>query len=39
VPSQGFETQITIAQEPYIAAQALNRAGRVLGTSATVAPG
>ena len=37
VPSQGFETQITVAQEPYVAAQALNRAGRVLGTSATVA--
>jgi hypothetical protein len=38
VPKQGFETQITIAQQPYVAVQALDGAGRVLGTSATVSP-
>ncbi|HTX11856.1 MAG TPA: arylsulfotransferase family protein [Solirubrobacteraceae bacterium] len=36
-PKQGFETQIPIRSEPYVAVQALNRAGRVLSTSATVA--
>jgi Arylsulfotransferase (ASST) len=34
---QGFETQIPIPSQPYVAVQALNRAGRVLATSATVA--
>jgi hypothetical protein len=36
-PKQGFETQIPIRSQPYVAVQALNRAGRVLATSATVA--
>jgi arylsulfotransferase ASST len=35
-PKQGFETQISIHSEPYVAVQALNRAGQVLATSATV---
>jgi hypothetical protein len=35
-PKKGFETQIAIPAEPYVAVQALNRAGQVLGTSATV---
>jgi Arylsulfotransferase (ASST) len=35
-PKQGFETQIPIQSEPYVAVQALNKAGQVLGTSATV---
>ena len=35
-PKRGFETRITIESERYVAVQALNRAGRVLGTSATV---
>jgi Arylsulfotransferase (ASST) len=36
-PKRGFETQIPISSEPYVAVQALNSAGRLLGTSATVA--
>jgi Arylsulfotransferase (ASST) len=36
-PKQGFETQIPIPSAPYVAVQALDHAGRVLGTSATVA--
>jgi Arylsulfotransferase (ASST) len=36
-PKKAFETQIRISSEPYVAIQALNSAGRVLGTSATVA--
>jgi hypothetical protein len=35
-PKKGFETQIAIPSEAYVAVQAMNRAGRVLGTSATV---
>jgi hypothetical protein len=35
-PKQGFETQIPIRPQPYVAVQALNCAGRVLATSATV---
>jgi Arylsulfotransferase (ASST) len=35
-PKQGFETQIPIHSAPYVAVQALNRAGQVLGTSTTV---
>ena len=35
-PKRGFETRIPIESERYVAVQALNRAGRVLGTSATV---
>ena len=33
---QGFETQIPIAAEPYVAVQALDAAGRALATSAVV---
>jgi hypothetical protein len=36
---RGFETQITIPQQAYVAVQALDRAGKVLGTSATVQVG
>jgi Arylsulfotransferase (ASST) len=35
---QGFETQIAIPAEPYVAVQALDTAGRVLGTSTVVHP-
>jgi Arylsulfotransferase (ASST) len=35
---QGFETEVRIPSEPYVSVQALNSAGRVLGTSATVSP-
>ncbi|HJS93962.1 MAG TPA: arylsulfotransferase family protein [Solirubrobacteraceae bacterium] len=33
---QGFETQIAIATQPYVAVQALDAAGRTLGTSSVV---
>ena len=33
---QGFETQIAIAAEPYVAVQALDAAGRALATSSVV---
>ena len=33
---QGFETQIPIAPQPYVAVQALNSAGRALATSSVV---
>ena len=36
---RGFETQIQIAAEPYVAVQALDAAGRVLGTSTVVHDG
>jgi hypothetical protein len=36
---KGFETQITIPEQASVAVQALDRAGRVLGTSATVQVG
>ncbi len=36
---QGFETQLTVAREPYVAVQAVAASGRVLSTSKTVAPG
>jgi Arylsulfotransferase (ASST) len=36
---QGFETQIAIPHQPYVAVQALDRAGRVLASSATVRAG
>ncbi len=36
-PKRGFETQIPSHSERYVAVQALDRAGRVLGTSATIA--
>jgi hypothetical protein len=36
VYKQGFETQIPIAAEPYVVVQALNSAGRTLGTSTVV---
>jgi hypothetical protein len=36
-PKRGFETTITVhARGPYVAVQALDRAGSALGTSATV---
>jgi hypothetical protein len=35
-PSQGFETQIAIAAQPYVAVQALDAAGRALATSSVV---
>jgi hypothetical protein len=37
-PSAGFETQVPVAAAPYVAVQALDSSGRVLSTSATVAP-
>ncbi|HEV3387558.1 MAG TPA: arylsulfotransferase family protein [Solirubrobacteraceae bacterium] len=36
---QGFETQVTIAAQPYVEVQALDSAGRVLATSSIVPPG
>jgi hypothetical protein len=33
---QGFETQIPIATQPYVAVQALDAAGRTLATSSVV---
>jgi hypothetical protein len=33
---QGFETQIPIAPQPYLAVQALDAAGRALSTSSVV---
>ena len=33
---QGFETQIPIAPQPYVAVQALDSAGRALATSSVV---
>jgi hypothetical protein len=33
---QGFETQVTIAAQPYVEVQALDSAGRVLATSSIV---
>jgi hypothetical protein len=35
-PKEGFETAITAPPAPYVAVQALDRSGAVLGTSATV---
>jgi hypothetical protein len=34
--NQGFESQIAIATQPYVAVQALDSAGRTLGTSSVV---
>jgi Arylsulfotransferase (ASST) len=35
-PKQGFETEVQIASQAYVAVQALDARGRTLGTSATV---
>ncbi len=35
-PKAGFETQVNVPAQPYMAVQALNSAGHVVGTSATV---
>jgi hypothetical protein len=35
-PNQGFESQIAIATQPYVAVQALDAAGRTLATSSVV---
>jgi hypothetical protein len=37
-PTQGFETQITIPAAAFVAVQALGADGRVLSTTATIAP-
>jgi hypothetical protein len=37
-PKQGFETEVTIPPAAYVAVQALAADGRVLSTSATIAP-
>jgi hypothetical protein len=39
VPKQGFETQIAVSGEPFVAVQGLAANGRVLGTSRTIASG
>ena len=36
---QGFETQVTIPAQPYVAVQALSSAGGVLATSSVVHAG
>ena len=36
---QGFETQVTIAAQPYVEVQALDSAGRALATSSVVHAG
>ncbi|MBV9165045.1 MAG: arylsulfotransferase family protein [Solirubrobacterales bacterium] len=38
-PKQGFETQIDMPSEPYVAVQALDSSGDLLATSPTVQPG
>ncbi|HUA02961.1 MAG TPA: arylsulfotransferase family protein [Solirubrobacteraceae bacterium] len=38
-PKQGFETQITIAPQPFVEVQALDSAGRALATSTVVPAG
>ncbi|MBV9943107.1 MAG: arylsulfotransferase family protein, partial [Solirubrobacterales bacterium] len=35
-PKQGFESQLVISTQPYVAVQALDRAGRVLAASSTL---
>jgi hypothetical protein len=39
VPKTGFETPIGTRPEPYVAVEALDRSGRVLGRSAAIRPG